>query len=130
MSKHTKGPWILDTISGWADGSKRDLNGDIYIRKEGDALPFGQIFTDTEEREMLDPEIIPERIAAARLIAAAPELLQALEHLKRHVAECIAQWEADGEPIDTKDHGLAVCLNNRAGDLINAALAKAKGGER
>ena len=109
MSKHTKGPWILDTISGWADGSKRDLNGDIYIRKEGDALPFGQIFTDTEEREMLDPEIIPERIAAARLIAAAPELLQIAE-----------------------DYVLLCELHDLEGSVLDAAreaIAKAKGGK-
>ena len=108
-AKHTKELWTLDTISGWTDGSDRDLNGDIYIRKEGDALPFGQIFTDTEEREMLDPEIIPERIAAARLIAAAPELLQIAE-----------------------DYVLLCELHDLEGSVLNAAreaIANAKGGE-
>ncbi len=110
MEKHTSGPWILDTISGWTDGSKRDLNGDIYIRKEGDALPFGQIFTDTEEREMLDSEIIPERIANARLMAAAPDLLEALE-------EITASYE--------KLLKVSLSKNNRQ----KLAIAKAKGGK-
>lgn len=110
-AKHTKEMWTLDTISGWTDGSDRDLNGDIYIRKEGDALPFGQIFTDTEEREMLDSEIIPERIAAARLIAAAPELLEALENITT---------------------GYDELLEGRYGISLRAAreaIAKAKGGK-
>ena len=113
MKKHTSGPWILDTISGWTDGSKRDLNGDIYIRKEGDALPFGQVFTDTDEREMLDSEIIPERIAAARLIAAAPELLEACKSMLK---TCGGSEYWNGE---THESLL----------LIEAAIAKAKGGE-
>lgn len=112
MTKHTQGPWTIDTISGWTDGSARDLNGDIYIRGEGDALPFGQVFTDTEEREMLDPEIIPERIAAARLIAAAPELLEA--------AEEAARWWDNQEGLDSAPWIYA----------IREAIAKSKGGER
>ena len=108
--KHTPGPWTLDTISGWRDGSDRDLNGDIYIRGEGDGLPFGQVFADTEEREALDPEIIPERIANARLIAAAPELLAALEEMTE-----LIQWsESGGE-------------EERAYDAARAAIAKAEG---
>ena len=114
-AKHTKEPWTLDTISGWTDGSDRDLNGDIYIRKEGDALPFGQIFTDTEEREMLEPEIIPERIANARLIAAAPELLAALEALVEALPEMLDVEEQD--------------IESNALDDARAAIAKAKGGE-
>ena len=58
---------------------------------------------------MLDPEIIPERIAAARLIAAAPELLQISE-----------------------DYVLLCELHDLEGSVLDAAreaIAKAKGGK-
>jgi len=115
MTKHTPGPWTIDTISGWTDGSDRDLNGDIWIRGAGDVLPFGKVFTDTEERE-IDPEIIPERIANARLMAAAPELLDALQGL----ADCAGLTWLNGY----KDELDAAMTTARE------AIAKSKGGER
>ena len=117
MTKHTQGPWTIDTISGWTDGSDRDLNGDIWIFGEGDALPFGKVFTDTEERE-IDPEIIPERIANARLMAAAPELLEALESITASYDRLLEEY---GKPFEWGEF---------ESDVARAAIAKATGGER
>ena len=117
MTKHTPGPWTIDTISGWTDGSDRDINGDIYIRGGDDALPFGQVFTDTEERPMLDPEIVPERIANARLMAAAPELLEALESITASYDRLLEEY---GKPFEWGEF---------ESDVAREAISKAKGGK-
>tara|TARA_R100000458_G_C8021028_1_gene80756 strand:+ start:128 stop:469 length:342 start_codon:yes stop_codon:yes gene_type:complete len=111
-TKNTPGSWAADPCAH-ADGSTTIRLADGSGCGNTECQPIAQVWHSQD----------------ARLIAAAPELLEALEHLKRHVAECNAAWEADGAPIGTKEHGLAVCLNNRSGDLINAAIAKVKGGK-
>lgn len=64
MMKHTKGPWF-------SDGDKHAMNLDIVG-------PSGRIaMMDCENFEVDDDEIE----ANARLIAAAPDLLAALEYL-------------------------------------------------
>jgi hypothetical protein len=64
---------------------------------------------------------------AARLIAAAPDLLEALQGYVAHIESCRAAWEEDGAERNTKMHGLAVALNNIFGDRIEEAIAKATG---
>jgi hypothetical protein len=65
--------------------------------------------------------------ANARLIAAAPDLLEALQGYVAHIESCRAAWEEDGAERNTKMHGLAVALNNILGDRIKEAIAKATG---
>jgi len=69
------------------------------------------------------------RYAAAEiesLIQQNRRLLEACDDLVAHVDGCQHSWESDGSPRGTKEHGLAVCLNNRAGDMIKSAIASAK----
>lgn len=89
MDNFTKGPWIAQK-----DGVTRDLDGyrSVYIIKTQN--------TNRQEKE-----------ANAKLIAAAPELLQALESALIAV-ENGCETEAD-------KHGLV--------DVIKTALKKAKG---
>lgn len=73
--------------------------------------------------------LVPSRMTAADrlLVVAGPELLEACQQLVKHIASIKETWERDGEERNTKMHGLAVALNNRPGDLIFAAIAKATG---
>lgn len=94
MSKHTLGPWF----------SQYDDNGFYEIGSE--AVAFRMAFTygegDTDE-------------ANARLIAAAPELLEALERMLHsfspHPCENTEKWREEYD----------------ACELARAAIAKAKG---
>lgn len=60
-----------------------------------------------------------------RLVDERNQLVAAIHKFRDHINECDASWKADGQTYGTKAHGLAVCLNNRAGELL---LAAAKGG--
>ena len=85
--KHTPGPWGVDTIDGHfmicgnsiLNKTDRDFNGDIYIRGAGQPSPFGLLFTDLENRELLKKRDKETNIANAKLIAAAPDLLEACQ---------------------------------------------------
>mgnify|MGYP006977242181 CR=1 FL=1 len=87
MSKHTVGPWFT---------SDPDGGGGILIKP----IP-GQVVAQCDE--------LPEMEANARLIAAAPELLEALETAKQLL-----------ETVEFR-HLLQMCPS------INTAIAKAKG---
>ena len=103
-TQHTKGPWeISATGTEW----------DICMAGGGDMLA--------------DLSGCPNAEANARLIAAAPELLEALQGYVAHIESCRAAWEEDGAERNTKMHGLAVALNNIFGDRIEEAIAKATG---
>lgn len=97
MSKHTQGDWWRDDEGFIAAG-----HGDTYVT-------------------IADPHCsdldIDEREANTALITAAPDLLEACQHLVKHLSEL---------PNDTeKCRILKLALNNRAGDMIHAAIAKA-----
>lgn len=66
MSKHTPGPWIVRAI----DGSIGSIDAADGIQMVAQAMEIGH-------QDRMNGS--PERIANARLIAAAPELLAALK---------------------------------------------------
>lgn len=68
MSKYTKGPWVLDEFS--------DEQWDICIEREEDFLVICEM---TSAIESSTTKLTAEDKANARLIAAAPELLEALQ---------------------------------------------------
>lgn len=94
--KHTPGPW-------WVAYPVDRSCGDIGIKANGCANILAEVF---EEFEMKDVFNAPVASANARLIAAAPELLEALE-------EAVATVDDDRE---------WVCL-------ARAVIAKARGGK-
>lgn len=102
MSSHTKGPWKVEKMPD--DGGEFSIfsNTGIYV-----ALTVGG--TDSEE-------------ANARLIAAAPDLLEALEQLFRigDVYRSAIEHDAYGE------YGSKMDLEQWT-DLAKAAIAKARG---
>ena len=91
--KHTAGPWSLDR-DGWIISEKAD---------------FAICLIDaSREVEAYDPE----DAANARLIAAAPDLLEALKYAHDHLA--VTHYDIDGQPDEIMQR-------------INAALDKAEG---
>ena len=98
-SKHTKGPW---EVSDWNPQLVRSVDGGKHIA----------ILNDQERRPRGNKEPQPEPMANARLIAAAPELLEALKGY-------IAQEDAGRTP-GTRSY-------SRAGNVALAAIAKAEG---
>jgi hypothetical protein len=110
-TQHTPGPW-----------------------KEMDGFIVGGPWADGEFHDICDPRCAPPDDdntgminANAQLIAAAPDLLEALQGYVAHIESCRAAWEEDGAERNTKMHGLAVALNNIFGDRIKEAIAKATG---
>jgi hypothetical protein len=68
MAEHTKGPWELE----------ESLRGNNYTAISGDDwIELATVVT----RMKLGGDDSPEGLANARLIAAAPELLEALENI-------------------------------------------------
>lgn len=112
---HTPGPWhVGPKIDNWTHCSVCSWN------PQGSSRLLIANIIDIEST-------VANNDDNARLIAAAPELLAACQQLVKHIALIKETWERDGEERNTKMHGLAVALNNRPGDLIFAAIAKATG---
>ena len=99
MSEHTKGPWT------WNGGYLVSYIPDKF--SASGCQDFEIIVDDGSAHGEYDVVLNPDS-ANARLIASAPELLEALENL-------LAVHEGEG---GTKYH---------AGDIARAAIAKAKG---
>jgi hypothetical protein len=97
MSAHTKGPWSLGKIR---DGMV-EINGHHH---EG----LAQVVWQMNDDEVIG-ERSPEKEANAHLIAAAPDLLAALQAM-------VGRWEPDTEGAD-----------RRMWEAACDAIAKAKG---
>lgn len=97
MSKHTPGPWVIKEID----------------HDEGARVSFGLVGCGCRVYGM------PEGEANARLIAAAPDLLAALE-------SCAAECERAANALGGRESSplVAGCLLNRAAEA-RAAIAKA-----
>ncbi|MGI9141650.1 MAG: hypothetical protein ACR2IJ_00515 [Fluviibacter sp.] len=101
MAEYTKGPWQLDSES---------LRGDSYTAINGEG--WDELAT-VVTRMKLETKDSAEGLANARLIAAAPELLEALEGMVAMFADH-AQYDEDGHEI-------------AAVTVAQMAIAKAKG---
>ena len=70
MPAHTPGPWEMAEAGSWAGGKRTSM--EYFVRRPGDDVAIAS--------EIIDPanDDAPSE-ANAQLIAAAPELLEALE---------------------------------------------------
>lgn len=100
MAGHTPGPWALGRAS---DARPHCVYGPVSWRYDGSSVG---LIVEVKHHGFSDPHAAPEQEANARLIAAAPELLEALLALR------------DGPMIECVD-------DNRVQGMIRAAIAKA-----
>lgn len=102
-SKHTPGPWeVFDDVEGCEFPGIDNAGESIVLC--GSIFDDGGIRGDTKE----------ERLANARLIAAAPDMLEAIEETLQSV-------------VMNRLHD-TIEISRDAIELLRAALAKAKGG--
>lgn len=129
-TKHTPGPWRVDERQGMAHGQK---TGRFVIHPEGFAkmdLAACDTYVGDANSEKEAARLRALQFANARLIAAAPDLLEALR-LAIHEVHASAQHQAACAtwPHNARTMGHAKC-NCRVGTAINvarAAIAKAEG---
>jgi hypothetical protein len=108
MSKHTPGPWV------W-DGNVCDYN----IDQEAPWLVTSEYHKDQRlpSGVILGGQIQCHSEANARLIAAAPELLEALKDLLDHYTSLVNSGDAGNWDAETEGEVIAT----------RAAIAKAEG---
>ena len=107
---HTMGPWVTDGQGG-------------YERQRSDGSPWRSQCVGTADGRTVAEVCIPkgggwkhpEALANARLIASAPELLEALEELRAQLREHVK--------FDVKRHYSLMVADAAAG----TAIAKARG---
>ena len=104
-AKHTPGPWQAETAATCgSDGNVRIT--EWFVRRDGDSMAIANDITDPETEEISE--------ANARLIAAAPDLLEACQ-----------QW------ISERDNpSPCLVMKQQAEKKIRAAISKAKGGDQ
>ena len=98
-AQHTPAPWVF-----WVD----DFEVNILSNAGDRSVPIADVCVD--EDTTFAPTL-PEAVANARLIAAAPELLAVAKWLQKHRGECFI-------PNPQNDFD----------DMLTAAIAKAEGG--
>lgn len=118
-AKHTPGPWAAEPYAPNSLGYK---NGKAFYIKSDDGTPAFQVIKSQtfdhrngKTGHFYDPSAKAKDAANARLIAAAPELLAALESVLEDI-EAGRLVDGTGDPATTN-----------AAKGIRAAVAKAKG---
>lgn len=99
MSAHTPGPWVVESDTRKPTHSIQTSRTAALKKKAGFALPLAWVSRHHDESA-----------ANARLIAAAPDLLKALERVAEHLSVIYGQ----------NDGLVLTCF---------AAIAKARGGK-
>lgn len=114
--KHTPGPWSLQDSHNTVVGSEGEIIAHVYYCPD-------------------DPQAIwsekDRSLPNARLIAAAPELLEALEDLlaaTEREAQLFHQDLEEGIPDDVREN--MVCWSYAAHEKAEIAIANATGKER
>ena len=108
-NKHTPGPWVIEYLD-WAQ------KGYVFISAE-DHGALAQVVWLMEDDELMGRNS-PENEANAHLIAAAPELLEALQSFAKVMDESCDYPDTSGELQ-------RLC---EAANEARAAIAKATGG--
>ena len=110
MSKHTPGPWVLKetkhdiVISDWCVVAGDDRIG---------LFPYKRIYSDDRSQSGL--VICHERMANAKLIAAAPELLEALQALYDYNPHNCPSCEPTNEELELWEKAKAA-INKATGE--------------
>lgn len=97
MSKHTPGKWKIGiaTVGGfWI----KDANGIDVVSCDGDTFRYGSISNE----------------ANANLIAAAPDLLEALKELRKRLIKCSADPISAAEAYDSFYQDIVLSAINKA----------------
>lgn len=120
-TQHTLGPWaVMPMFSRFivpASHTGRKVGGSVDLTRDRDEYAHPICTLPEKPRHITTQEIA----ANARLIAAAPELLDAL----RLVVDTFGPWHDDDCPCDdTCD-----CSAKPVHDAVNAAIKKAEGRE-
>jgi hypothetical protein len=116
-TKFVPGPWELDSAKieprGGDEARYQIIHGQLPKGINGD---FGYPIADTMNRHhCISPE---EDAANGRLIAAAPELYEALEHLCGLIQDCKNVYD---------NHAAAWIADQKSFQCAEAAINKAKG---
>ena len=133
---YTKGPWMVEDPLGDGQGDALWIVREGASRQAYDWRCIG-IVTSDDPNEMdlssSEPISVTERNANARLISAAPELLEALEaiflhldtdgHAPGHSHEQPGIWDSDNHP----DIAGKPCEWCAQWEVARAAIAKARG---
>lgn len=104
MSKHTPGPWI-------AEENSKGLCGSVIAKIGYDDVQIASVTAWKHKPSFGKPSDMPslaEGHANQRLIAAAPEMLEALEYLKNNAfagQSHYADWESIISPVIAKARG-------------------------
>ena len=107
-TKHTPGPWANDPNGTGAVGDISTADGELCVAQAQQTSPSGR------------PD--PARDANARLIAAAPELLEAL----KKIVECERKRAKD---LQHRKAWLPLKFSEERISAAEAAVAKAEGDE-
>lgn len=117
--KHTPGPWVVTGVSMTTGNVSVGMKEHrIVIAEVTNAASFGDMIAGAMKRGGggFDQSDCHTQMANARLIASAPDLLDALKHLSS-VYENIWVKMSDGE----------MAIVRGAWDVAEAAIAKAEG---
>ena len=106
MSGHTKGPWTIV-----------DDSGNIYGQRRFICSANGS----NTKASMLDEVHNAENWANAHLIAAAPDMYEALKHLQNEFRGCISAFDIEIRAATNVD-----CILHQL-EKAAAAIAKAEG---
>ena len=130
MSKHTKGPWGVGMRPRASTGERANVCH-VYDRSgtgdeaRYDDRPIAHVYglpSHKTVEDIEDDEECAEGLANARLIAAAPAMLEALKALLIHVE----QTADDNGPCD-HGNGLCICDLHRDINAARAAIVAAEG---
>jgi hypothetical protein len=80
--KHTPGPWYHDFASAMKNGSPQVV--EYFVRRDGDNVSIAA--------DIVNPETCAPSEYNARLIAAAPDLLEALQDLLHQAEQSKEPW--------------------------------------
>lgn len=115
MSKHTKGPWVAVENDGAYVKDPKLATWRVEERGSSAEMVVAVVVSDIA--------LLAKKVEAnARLMAAAPEMLAALNECRELIAAEFCSDEASamqGHPIDK--------AARKAWDIVNSAIARAEG---
>ena len=121
MSEHTPGPWTYEFVP---EDDERDLPhsewSGLYIGPEDET---GRVLNTIFEGGITHSSKDGNPEADARLIAAAPDLLAALQRAEQYLVIAII----DGREREPKLNKETLAIAERDLEMLQAAITKAKG---